>query len=58
MTHSHTPETALTFEQKIIAAYLHFVRDVNQQDIAVAMGGVNSGRVNEAIKAIEEAAKK
>ena len=49
--------TALTFQQKIIAAYLNLVCDVNQQHIAIAFGGVNVGRVNEAIKAVEEALK-
>jgi hypothetical protein len=49
------PTTALTFEQKVTAAYLHFVRGINQQDIAIAMGGVNNGRVNEAVRAIANA---
>ena len=39
---------ALTFEEQITAAYLYFVRGVDQQNIAIAMGGVNMGRVNEA----------
>jgi hypothetical protein len=47
------PETALTLEQKVIAAYLHIVRGINQQDIAIALGGVNSGRVAEAISQIK-----
>jgi hypothetical protein len=55
---SYTPPTQLTFEQKIIAAYLHFVCDMNQQHIAIGFGGINVGRVNEAIKAIEAAAEK
>lgn len=48
-------KTALTVEEKIKAAYLHYVRHVSQQDIAVAFE-VNSGRVNEACKALMAAA--
>jgi DNA-binding transcriptional regulator LsrR (DeoR family) len=47
-------KTALTFEEKIKAAYLHYVRGVDQQDLATAFE-VNSGRVNEACKIIKEA---
>jgi len=54
---AYTPPTALTFEQKIIAAYLSLVCNVNQQYIAIAFGGINIGRVNEAIKTVEEALK-
>lgn len=51
------PPTQLTFEQKIIAAYLYFVCGLTQQHIAISFGGVNVARVNEAIKDIEQAAK-
>lgn len=46
---------ALTFEEKITAAYLYYVRGNDQQDIAIAMGGVNMGRVNEACGTIKDA---
>ena len=45
---------SLTFEEKITAAYLHYVREVEQQTIAMAMG-VNMGRVNEACMAVKHA---
>jgi len=45
-------KTALTPEEMITAAFLHYVRGVRQQDIAMAMGGVNIGGVNEACSAI------
>lgn len=45
-------KTALTFEEKITAAYLHYVRGVEQTDIAVAFA-VNIGRVNEACLAVK-----
>ena len=45
-------KTALTFEEKITAAFMHYVRAIDQQDIAIMMGGVNGGRVNEACKAV------
>lgn len=48
-------KTALTPEERIKAAYLHIVRGVSQQDIAVAFE-VNSGRVAEAIMAQRMAA--
>jgi DNA-directed RNA polymerase specialized sigma24 family protein len=48
------PKTALTPVEKIKAAYLHLVRGVTQQDIAVAFE-VNSGRVNEAIMDVRAA---
>ena len=44
-------KTALTFEEKITAAFMHYVRRISQQDIAM-MYGVNIGRVNEACQAI------
>lgn len=50
----HEPKTALTPQEKIKAAYLHYVRGINQHDIAVAFE-VNPGRVNEACKAVWEA---
>jgi len=49
-------KTALTFQEKIIAAYLHYVQGIDQHIIAIAMGGVNHGRVNEACKDIKAAA--
>ena len=48
-------KTALTFEEKITSAFMHYVRGIDQQDIAIMMGGVNGGRVNEACKAISVA---
>jgi len=48
------PKTSLTFEEKITCAFMHYVRGVSQQDIAIMMGGVNSGRVNEACQAIRK----
>ena len=50
-------KTALTFQEKITAAFMHFVRNIDQQDIAM-MYGVNIGRVNEACKAIREASER
>jgi hypothetical protein len=47
-------KTALTFEERITAAYLHYVRGVEQQDIAVAFS-VNMGRVNEVCLAVRDA---
>jgi hypothetical protein len=49
-----TKETDLSFEQAVIAAYLVYVRGLHQNDVAIAMGGVNLGRVNEAVNAIKE----
>lgn len=49
------PKAALTPQERIKAAYLHYIRGVTQQDLAVAFE-VNIGRVNEACKAIMEAA--
>lgn len=45
----------LTTKEKIIAAYLKFVRDNQTQDIAVGFN-VNTGRVSEATQAILYAA--
>ena len=50
-----TEKTALTFEERIKAAYLHYVRGVMMQDIAVAYE-VNLGRVSEACYAVRLAA--
>ena len=47
-------KTALTFEEKITAAFMHYVRDIDQQDIAM-LYGVNGGRVNEACQVIKHA---
>lgn len=46
---------ALTFEERIKAAYLHYVLGVEQQAIAAAFE-VNHGRVTEACLAIKAAA--
>ena len=46
-------KTALTFEEKITAAFMHYVRQIDQQDIAM-MYGVNMGRINEACNAIRK----
>jgi hypothetical protein len=48
-------KTALTSEEKVAAAYAYYVRGWTQADIAIVMGGVNIGRVNEAIIAIGKA---
>ena len=44
-------KTALTFEEKVTAAYLHHAQGVDQHVVAMAMG-VNMGRVNEACVAV------
>ena len=51
---SEEPKTALTFEERIKCAYLHFVRGISQQDLATAYE-VNQGRVAEACLAIKSA---
>jgi|SoimicMinimDraft_3_1059731.scaffolds.fasta_scaffold565791_1 hypothetical protein len=48
-------KTALTFEERITAAHLHYVQGVDQHVIAFAYG-VNPGRVAEACIAIRLAA--
>jgi hypothetical protein len=48
---------SLTFEEKITAAYLHYVQGIDQHVIATAML-VNQGRINEACVAIRRALKK
>ena len=52
MTDEH--KTALTCNEKLTVAYLHYVRGVEQQDLAVAFA-VNMGRVNEACLAVRDA---
>jgi hypothetical protein len=47
-------KTALSFEEKITAAHLHYVQGVDQHVIAFAMS-VNMGRVNEACLAVRQA---
>lgn len=47
-------KTALTFEEKITVAFMHYVRGIDQQDLAM-LYGINMGRVNEACKAIQAA---
>ena len=48
-------KTALAPEEKITAAFMYYVRCIDQQDIAM-MYGVNIGRVNEACREIAVAA--
>lgn len=45
---------ALTFEQQVTAAFVHYVRGVEQQDIAMLFS-TNIGRVNEACVAVRRA---
>jgi DNA-binding transcriptional regulator LsrR (DeoR family) len=45
---------ALSFDEKVTAAYLHYAQGVDQHVIATAMG-VNQGRVNEACVTIKRA---
>ena len=47
-------KTALTFEEKITAAFMHYVRKIDQQDLAM-LYGVNGGRVNEACQVVKHA---
>lgn len=44
-------KTALTPEEKIKCAYLHYIRKTPQHDLAIAFE-VNGGRINEACKAV------
>ena len=44
-------KSSLTPEEKITAAYAHFVHQIEQQTISLILG-VNLGRVNEACKTI------
>lgn len=48
-------KTDLTVEERIIVAYLHHIRGVEQQDLAAAYN-VNSGRISEACTALAMAA--
>jgi hypothetical protein len=45
---------ALTKQERIKCAYLHLIRNVPAQDLAIAFE-VNIGRISEAIAAIEKA---
>jgi hypothetical protein len=45
---------ALTFDEKLACAYLHYVRGIMEMDLAVAFN-VNMGRVSEACTAIKDA---
>jgi hypothetical protein len=47
-------KAALTFEEKITVAFMHYVRLIDQQDLAM-LYGVNGGRVNEACLTIKHA---
>lgn len=47
-------KTALTFEEEITSAFMHYVRKIDQQDIAMVYG-VNIGRVNEACLTVKHA---
>jgi hypothetical protein len=49
-------KTALTPQEKITAAFMHYVRRIDQQDIAM-MYGVNMARVNDACRDIGIAVK-
>jgi hypothetical protein len=56
MTFKQAPrKTSLTFEEQVTAAFMHYVRGISQQDIAMLMGGVNMARVNDACQAIRRA---
>ena len=50
-------KTSLTPQEKITAAFMHYVRMIDQQDIAILMGGVNMARVNDACRDIGIAVK-
>ena len=54
MSRTTEQKTALTPDEKIIAAYLAEVSGVKHQDIAVALR-VNMGRVSEAVTAVRAA---
>jgi hypothetical protein len=45
---------ALSFDEKLACAYLHYVRGIMQMDLAIAFN-VNMGRVNECCLAIKDA---
>ncbi len=47
-------KSSLTFEEKVKAAYLHFVMGVEQQLLAIIFE-VNIGRINEACAAVKNA---
>lgn len=47
-------KTSLTFEEKISVAFMHYVRQIDQQDLAM-LYGVNGGRVNEACLTVKKA---
>jgi len=47
--------TELTPTQKIQAAYLHHIVGLTQMQIAIVLNISNHGRINEAIKHVEEA---
>jgi hypothetical protein len=49
-------KSKLTFEEKIKAAYLHFLCGISQQNIAIAFN-VNIGRINEAVSQVKAALK-
>jgi hypothetical protein len=48
-------DKSLTESERITCAYMHYVRGIQQQDLA-AIYDVNQARVNEACKAIKTAA--
>jgi hypothetical protein len=53
-----TKRTALTFEEKVKTAYLHFCKGMDMHTIASDIwDGINQGRVAEACKAVERALK-
>ena len=48
-------KTALSFSEKITAAYLYYVIGVDQSIIEIALNVTNVGRVNEACVAVRRA---
>jgi hypothetical protein len=50
----HQDKTQLNPQEKLLVAYMHECRHIEQQDLAVIFN-VNSGRINEAIMAIRKA---
>jgi len=47
-------KTSLTFEEKITVAFMHYVRGLHQQDLAI-LYCVNMARVNDACQDIKRA---
>jgi hypothetical protein len=51
------PKAALEPHEKLCCAYFHLIRGLSQHDLAGIYGGVNPGRVNDAIKDVARALK-